>query len=344
MKKILSVLLAAMLIFSLAACGEKPQENADPTENQIRDGAGRILDIPENPEEATIASVYGVAVPFFVALGLTDRVKAVNVKTNFWKEADAGLAKAGTVGRGVVDLEALATYAPTALVHRSNDPETVEAVNKLGIDVLCITVENVDDIKNTLTIMAKYFGAEDRCQTAIDWIEGKFDMIADIVATIPEEERVTAMLMGGEEGRVAGNDMLQSWMIEQAGGKCVVTEGKDHNWIDVGVEKVFEWNPEFLFCTGSTGLDYSPEGLLADKAWSAVTAIQNKNVFIIPARIDAWDIPGISACIGTMYMLHKMYPDYFSAEQLQNEIDEYYTFMFGKTFTPDYLGYDLENE
>ncbi len=41
------------------------------------------------------------------------------------------------MGRGVVDMEKLASYAPTALVHRSNDPKTVEAVEKLGIDEGC---------------------------------------------------------------------------------------------------------------------------------------------------------------------------------------------------------------
>ena len=40
--------------------------------------------------------------------------------------------------------------------------------------------------------------------------------------------------------------------------------------------------------------------------------------------------------------LHEMYPSYFTADQLQAEVDEYYTMMFGKTFDADYLGYTLE--
>ena len=52
-------------------------------------------------------------------------------------------------------------------------------------------------------------------------------------------------------------------------------------------------------------------------------------------------MPGISCVLGTMYMLWRMYPDYFSADELQKQIDEYYTFMFGKTYDFAYLGYDL---
>jgi len=107
--------------------------------------------------------------------------------------------------------------------------------------------------------------------------------------------------------------------------------------VNIGVETVFKWNPDVIFCTSSTPLNYTVNGILTDPAWSAMT----KNIFVVPTQIDSWDMPGISCAIGTMYMLYRMYPKYFSAEQLQSEIDEYYTFMFGKTFDNAYLGYDL---
>ena len=293
--------------------------------------------------QTAIASVYAVSVPFIVALGLSDRVVAINVKSKFWTDNVVALSKADTVGRGVVDLEKLAELSPDVLIHRSNDPETVEAVSALDIDVLCITVENLEDIKNTLSIMGQYFGVSYRANEVSNWMDTKFAYIDSIVATLPENERVTALVMGGELGRIAGGDMLQSWMIEKAGGICVAGGIEaDHNWTDVGVETIFQWNPDFLFCTGSTALEYSVDGLYADSSWSAVAAVNNAHVYRLPATYDAWDMPGISCVLGTMYMLRQMYPNYFSAEELQAQIDEYYSFMFGKTFDADYLGYDLE--
>ena len=82
--------------------------------------------------------------------------------------------------------------------------------------------------------------------------------------------------------------------------------------------------------------------MLSDPAWSAVEAVKGGNVYTVPAKIDSWDIPGLSCCLGTMYMLYTMYPDYFSAEEFQAEIDDYYSFMFGKTFDADELGYSLD--
>ena len=343
MKKLLCLLLALCTLLALPGCGQEktPAEPAGPNEHQVLDGAGRIVDLPETPEEATMASVYAVAVPFIVALGLSDRTVAVNPKTKFWTNSDEALSKQ-SVGRGVVDLEKLAALNPTALIHRSNDPETVDAVKNLGVEVLCITVEDMADIEATLTMLGRYFGAETRAEEVISWLRGKFEKIAAIVAEIPESERKTALLMGGELGRVAGNDMLQSWMIAQAGGIPVADQGEDHNWINVGVETVFQWNPEYIFCTGSTGLDYDEDDMLSDPAWSAVEAVKRGNVSTMPAKLDAWDLPGLSCFLGTMYMLRTMYPDYFSAEEFQAEIDDYYTFMFGKTFSADELGYSLD--
>lgn len=330
-KKLTALFLAVCMVLGLAACGTEVKKNYEIL-GQITDGAGRIIDVRSDGAEATIASVYFVAAPFFVVLGISDRVLAVNARNSFWTNADPGLKAAGTVGKGTVDLEKLATYAPTALVHRSNDPQTVEAVQKLGVDVICITVENADDVLTTLDLLGTYFGVSERANEVKAWFNGKLELIDSIVEKIPESERKTALLMGGDRGRVAGSDMLQSWMIEKAGGTPVVSEGVNHNWIDIGVEKIFSYNPEFLFCTSSAARSYTREELMSDSAWSAMDAVKQDHIFDMPAKMDSWDMPGLSCVLGIMYMLHSMYPDYFSLSDLEDQSDDYYRFMFGRCF------------
>lgn len=296
----------------------------------IVDGAGREITIPDNPGIATLASVYAVAVPFVVALKIDDRAVALNPKSNFWKTADSNLANLRSVGRGKVDLEALANLEPTALIHRTNDTATIKAVSKLGIDVICIKVENIDDIKYTLTILGKYFGAEEQASEVTNWIDSKFKKLEEIVSEVPEKGRKTALVMGGSLGRVAGADMLQSWMIEKAGGVPVVKEAKDHNWVNIGNEQIFNYNPDFIFTTSSTALNYSIDEVLRNTNWQSLKSVAAKNIFTIPSKLDSWDIPGLSCILGSFYMLHKMYPDYFGANELKVEANEYYNFMFGK--------------
>lgn len=341
MKRLIALILCLCMVFALCACGAGTKEN-EITGPSVTDAAGRQVAIPENSEEISIASVYGTAVPFIVALQLTDQVSAINCKSNFWKQADPNLKGAGTVGKGVVDLEALAECGATVLVHRANDPETVEAVEKLGIDVLCIQAEDMAGIYDTLKLMGEYFGKTDRANEIISWMDAKFAAIDDIVSQIPENERHTALCMGGELGRIAGGDMIQTWMIEKAGGIPVAADTEnDCSWLNIGVETVFQWDPEFIFCTSSASMDYSIEEIMEDSAWSAMKCVVDGHVYQIPSKLDTWDMPGIADVICTFYLLHEMYPEYFSLEQLEAEIDEYYEFMFGKTFDSDYLGYEL---
>ena len=327
MKKIFILLLVIFLLSSCAS--EKPKNEY---KGELIDGAKRTVKIPLNNSETTIASVYAVSVPFIVALKLTDRVVAINVKSSFWYKANDDLNKVGTVGRGTVDLEKLATYNPDVFIHRSNDLKTIEAVEKLNIDTICITVENIEDVKNTLTMMGDYFGKEQRAEEVNDWINKKIEYIDEIVSIIPNDIKKTAMVMGGELGRVAGNDMLQTWMIEKAGGIPIIKEKENHNWINIGIEKIFTYNPEVIFCTSSTSRNYKIEELLKDSTWGSIEAVKNNDVFVIPCGNDSWDMPGISCLLGIMYMIYKMYPDYFSIEDLKKEVNEYYNFMFGRTF------------
>ena len=338
-----AALIMALVLLALTACGgaSGPGREA-PTGPTVTDGAGRVLPVPEDGAAERIASVYAASVPFLAALGLTDQVVAVNCKSVFWKRADEHLDAAVSVGRGVVDLEALAACGATVLVHRSNDSATVEAVEKLGLSVVCVSAEDMEGIYRTLELLGTWFGAEDRAREVIGWMGGKFEKIDQIVADIPPEARVSALVMGSELGRVAGGDMLQSWMIEKAGGIPAAAEVENGgNWITVGVETVFRWDPDFLFCTSSSALDYTLDDILEGGAWDAMKAVQAGHVAGIPAKLDSWDMPGIACVPGTFWMLRQMYPDYFTAQELEAEIEEYYMFMFGRTFDPAYLGYTL---
>ena len=98
-KKILCIILSIVII--LAGCKQNSIKN-NISDNHIIDANNNIINIKNNKNELTIASVYAVSVPFLSALKLTDRVKAINVKSNFWKEVDENYEKADTIGRGTM--------------------------------------------------------------------------------------------------------------------------------------------------------------------------------------------------------------------------------------------------
>ena len=363
LRKITALLVCLFVLLALCGCSADRKnktsslpENGDPAEESgdtVTDASGVVLSIPESGD-IKIASAYAVAVPFIVALGLSDNVVAINYKSRFWADNIEPLSAAGSVGRGIVDLELLAEFSPDLLIHRANDAKTTAAVTELGIPVLGIHVENIDEIMSTLDLLGNYCHAQNRAREVKEWMNGKFGKIADLIKDIPESGRPRAVVMGGEPGIIAGGEMLQSLMLTLAGAASLSEELTDSGytgdnsilteWINIGVERIFDMNPDVIFCTGSTVLDYSAGELLSSPVWSEVGAVKNNMVLQIPAKLDSWDLPGISCALGTMWMLHKLYPELLSADELQAEIDEYYMFMFGRTFDSEYLGYDLSQK
>lgn len=83
-------ILSAILILSLLLCACAQGREAAPGSTGsgivsssgslpgITDAAGRKITVRLNAKELTAASVYAVSAPFFTALGISDRVKAVN--------------------------------------------------------------------------------------------------------------------------------------------------------------------------------------------------------------------------------------------------------------------------
>lgn len=341
--KTIIIFLILTLLLSMNACVSEPNNNSKDiqlSENTVTDASGNTLNTPIKGSDARIASVYGVSVPFIVALDLSNQVVAINTKSVFWNDNVPAFKKVDSVGRGSIDFEKLASLNPTVLIHRSNDSQTVKGAERLNIPVLTIRAENIDGIKSTLDLLGEYFGKQERANEVKAWMDERFSTIDNIVANIPENDRVSALCMGSTVTRIAGEDMLQTWMIEKAGGKSTVKDVKNNgDWADLGTESIFAMNPDVIFFTSSAVLEYDPSDFSTNPSWQGMNAVKTNKLYSIPAKIDSWDMPGIACVPGTFFMLHTMYPDYFSEEDLQKQVNDYYEFMFGKTFDRNYLGY-----
>ena len=59
----------------------------------------------------------------------------------------------------------------------------------------------------------------------------------------------------------------------------------------------------------------------------------------MPATCDSWEFPGIVSILGIDYMIHAMYPQLMSDQELKKNVDEFYQLSYNRTFSRDQLGY-----
>ena len=335
------LLVALMFAMSFTSCGGG-QRAADPALSTaaitITDMAGREVKISENVE--SVALIYGIITSYIVALGKADKLKAVVFTSDFFKMTHPVFETIGSIGKGQVDMEALARLNPDLFIHRASDIRTLNAVQELGIPAIGIMAENRDDITAMLSLLGKALGAEERAAELIAYYGQMLDRAIDITGDIVADKRKSAIVMGSRLGSVANGDMLQSLMIETAGG---INSAKDvvstEIWPVVGTETIFDWNPDFLFLTNSSSANYSVESLLSDPAWANLAAVKKKQVYRVPSDLDSWEFPGISSALGALWMVSVMYPDRFSREQLDAAAKEFYKMAYNLDVTSELLVY-----
>ena len=347
-QKIISALLAMLLLFAFAGCGssegdtmgEEPGTVIAETEDEITivDQAGREVTVKRDIE--SIALSYRVAIRFLLSLDQGDKIKGIGKSEPFLETLQPSLADCVNVGQGVADIEAVAELNPDVFFHKATDRETLDALEKIGIPAIGIQIETPEEMMTALDIMGKVCGEEEKAETLIDYYKNRLEEIDQRTAGIQEQDKKTAVVMGTSIGKVADGSMLQGEMLERAGAINVAEDLEATElWPTAGAEQIFKWNPDYIFITGSESALYSADDILEDKNWSELTAVKNGDVYVMPAKVDSWEFPGVVSILGIDYMMHVMYPELMSEEELTQEVDSFYELSYGVTLDRSELGY-----
>jgi len=340
----ISVLLIILLMATLfTGCSSNKAEQASqtapkPTTVTVTDMAGRDVVVPA--EVKSVALVWGPSTRFVLALGKGDIITGINYKSDFAVKVAPNLANVGSVGKGQADLEALAKVKPDVFIHKATDTKSLDAVQALGIPAIGIVAETPEDLVKATELLGKVLGAEQKATELIAFYNEKNDFAKNLTKDIPADQRKTVIVMGSELGKVAHGEMLQSFLVETAGGINMAKDIQSKEiWPTVGTEQIFAWDPDFIFCEDYTGAAYTIDELKKDSSFANLKAIKNNKIAYIPAHQDLWDFPGVQSSLGTLWMLNQMYPEKYSEADFIKDVNAFYTLAYGTTFDREWLGY-----
>lgn len=353
-KKIIALFLTVLMIVTFAACTPKDTDSAgdsngtdsgepkETTEVKIIDVLGRevILDKPatkvigvHNPT-LNAAVVLGGGQKYLAGFGPKGMGRGLYsaVMDDF-----EGLPQVGTGGK--INLETAASVGADLAIVPERLKEQVDEFENIGIPAIVIIPgkESLDAVKNTLTILGKAVGEEERAGKIIEFFDKK---IADAqsISSKAETKQKVLFLGGNSPLSVAPSAMIQTELIDAAGGENAVSGiDVEGGFVDVSVEQIIAWNPDVIWLPPYAG--YTVESLLNDPAWSSINAIKNKKISICPSSdFEPWDQPTAAVTLGICWATHNLYPDLYSLDDLKKDIDEFYNLLYGRTFTLEELG------
>lgn len=346
-KRLLGLFLAlTMTVLFLTGCVETPQiSGEDDTTITLVDHLGRTVELPK-PAERVIAT-HNPSMNMVVVLdGDGSRIVGTGQKDmayGLYEAVAPEINETTQVGQGKnLNIETVMSVEPDLFVMPARFSSLIDQMNEIGVPCLALDIEKFDSIKDGLKLVGKAIGQDKRAEEIVAFYDEMIDKMTRI-AEEAEDKPTVLMLSKSSATAVSTDAMLQNLMIETAGG-INVTAGfePDAFWADVDVEQIIAWNPDVIYVP--VYATYTVEDILNDPQWASISAVQNKRVYKFPSDPEPWDFPVAASALGLCWTCHNLHPELYPFEELMEDVDRYYEFVYGQTFSAEELGlesYDI---
>ena len=320
MKKILSMLLASVMVLSLAACSNQPAEENSSSQSfseqtaslettypvTITDALGREVTIEEEPER--LVSGYYITTSYLAALDLDEKLVGIEAKADtreLYKLAAPELPSLPNVGSlKQFNLETCVSTEPDLVILSAKVPDAVAKLEELGIPVIAVNPESEKEFKETISMIGIACNVQER---AGELTESYDKAIADLAAKL-EGVVPARVYLGGNSAflSTAGPAMFQDLLIRGAGAENVASKIADAYWATVSYEQLLAWNPDAIILAPQA--EYTVDDVLNDPALADLDAVKNGKVYAMPNVIESWDSPIPSSYLGSIWMASVLYP------------------------------------
>lgn len=341
MKKILSMLLASVMVLSLAACSNQSAEENPSSQSSseqtaslettypvtITDALGREVTIEEEPER--LVSGYYITTSYLAALDLDEKLVGIEAKADtreLYKLAAPELPSLPNVGSlKQFNLETCVSTEPDLVILSAKVPDAVAKLEELGIPVIAVNPESEKEFKETISMIGTACNVQER---ANELTESYDKAIAGLAAKLEGVEPARVYLGGNSAFlSTAGPAMFQDLLIRGAGAENVASEITDTYWATVSYEQLLAWNPDAIILAPQA--EYTVDDVLNDPALADLDAVKNGKVYAMPNVIESWDSPIPSSYLGSIWMASVLYPDAVSTEDYTKACVDFYQQFYG---------------
>lgn len=250
MKKILSLILALMLLIAFTACqAQQPavqpsnqQQTSQPAASgklEITDLKGRTVTFDKVPERIVSLSPANTEILF--AVGAGDKVVGVTSYCDYPEQAK-NIDKIGSFEGP--NLELIQKAKPDVVLAGGYIQEDlIKSLEELNIPVVSTEATDFNSIFDSITLIGKLSGND---QKAVEVIKGMKDKIADIESKVKgKTPKSVFYVVWTDPITTAGSGTFINDVIKAAGG--INTAEKAQYWAKYSAEELVKDNPEYLF-------------------------------------------------------------------------------------------------
>lgn len=310
--------VSEFISFSISPDGQEVLINvgALPATITLNDQAGNSVEIAQ-PVRRVISS-HGPSTALIYSVGAGDRLVSASylgardplgaavmekieprfpeiMGDDFFSQQDFNIEQAA-----MLDPDLIITSARTAWI---------DTADQLGIPVFLFDAETPTQLQEAILLTGELFGPHTSAQARawVSYYRGIISSVQTQVSDIPNDERVRVLFTGTNPLRVASGDMLQTDLIETAGGISVSSELGGF-WNDINLEQVVIWDPDIIIVPPYGGA--SVEAITESPEWQILRAVQEGQVYRMPKLVVPWDTPAPDSVLGVIWMAQRLNPDF----------------------------------
>ena len=148
-------------------------------------------------------------------------------------------------GYSTISLEKILSVKPTVVIGQNYDEKLQSNLKSLGVKIRTYETKTIDDIKNTITNLGKYFKKEENSKKIVDDINKALNDLKDIV----NNKRILIVISPKKDLHrqiyVSGNYLYFEDILKASGNKnAFFSTSKAQP--SVNVEKIIKMNPDVI--------------------------------------------------------------------------------------------------
>ena len=366
MKKLFTLLLAVVMVLSMAACGAKtepaattaapteapvteaateaPATEAAPATQVLTDNVGREVEFPVPVDTCVVANRYNSEL--IRACGAVDHIIAVDTNTAqdrvYWEMFDPE----NVIGKSQRELnyEKIIELNPQVVILPDNGAyeEAEEKLTPFGIKVFVISGYDTADFKNQTENIGKMFGVEEQAAKFYNFFNDKLEYINEKLEGV--EKRTVYFETTSDYSTIfEGNAMYN--MVEFANVTNIFsTDTENLSAKEIDPEAIIARNPDVIIklvtpdkALAGTGLYTAPTKEEFQKAYNdiigrvgfdSINAVKNDDIYFM----TQFSHGGASKLVGTLFIAKMVYPDLLT----ELDADEIY-----RAWLEDFQGFDF---
>lgn len=310
---------------------------------EITDQAGRQVVVPDQIKRIYAAQPYTHVLTYMLAPDMLIGHLSIlgDKEKRFLRPEAASLPLLGGAPGGgpAVNMETVLAARPDIVLMKGNAKSdagrAAEKFAQVGLPVVFVDLENIDDYPAGIEFFGKLIGREAKAKQLADHARKVFADVDRAVVPIPEDKRVRVYYAESADGLATECDRsFHADAIKRAGGTivhhCLL---KTHMGMEkVSLEQIIAYNPEVIVAN-----DPQFEAMVyGDPRWSAIKAVADRKVWTVPKTPFNWidRPPSVTRIVGIQWLAGRLYPKAYTVD-LRRELREFHR---------DYLGIDVSNE